>query len=256
MNLVSFSMFVWLILSSRLFISRPSQCALNKNSIHLIDIIAVHHFIGLLFLLFHTRNLFTCIACIVVVVFLSFIIVVVPFLVDKKNLCTTPGCINAAASILNRIDGTVQPCDDFYDFACGQYVRETSATMPDDKIVIDMFSSVYDRIEAQLKSIINEPIQANETKAFQLSKRLNASCMNRTAVEMLGLKQMNAILDAFGGWPVAKGSAWNESAFDWIDVIGRMRNIGLATSYIFSLSIGANFKNSSMQTLRVSDNSP
>lgn len=149
------------------------------------------------------------------------------------------------------MDTSVKPCDDFYDFACGRFVRETLATIPDDKLTVDMFSEVSDRIELQLKTIVNEPIRANESKAFTLAKRLNASCMNRTAVETLGLKQMNAILDSYGGWPVVKGNAWDEGAFDLIKMVAKMRSTGLATSYLFSLSIGSNFKNSSMQTLRV-----
>lgn len=172
---------------------------------------------------------------------------------DRKNLCVTPGCINAAASILNRMDTTIKPCDNFYDFACGKFVKDTLATIPDDKLTVDMFSSVSDRIELQLKAIVNEPIRANESKAFTLAKRLNASCMNRTAVEIFALKKMNEILDSYGGWPVIKGINWNENAFELINVIGKMRATGLATSYLFSLSIGANFKNSSMRTLRVID---
>lgn len=164
----------------------------------------------------------------------------------------TPGCISAASSILNRMDTDVEPCDNFYEFACGKYIRDVAATIPDEKLTVDAFSTVSDEIEIQLKLIINEPVRANESRAFTLAKRLNASCMNRTAVDALGLKPMQDILDSFGGWPVVNGTAWNENGWDWIETIEKMRNIGLTTGYVLSTSIGPNYKNSTMHTLRVS----
>lgn len=163
----------------------------------------------------------------------------------------TPGCINTASSILNRIDSDVQPCDDFYEFACGKFIRDVTVTIPDEKLTVDTFSTIADEIEIQLKTIINEPIRANESRAFILAKRLNASCMNRTAVEALGLQPMKEILDSYGGWPVTKGDEWDEKSWDWIETIGKMRRTGLTSGYVLSTSIGANFKNSTMHTLRV-----
>lgn len=166
-------------------------------------------------------------------------------------MCLTPGCINAAAKILNSIDESVHPCDNFYEFACGNFIKNTY--IPDGKLAIDTFSDVSDKIEIQLKTILNEEIQANESKAFTLAKRLNKSCMNRTAVEALGLRPMKEILSSYGGWPAVLGQDWNETEWDWIDTIGKMRTTGLTTNYVLSTSIGPNFKNSSMRTLRVSE---
>lgn len=179
------------------------------------------------------------------------------FSIQKKNsvekrLCLTPGCISAASSILNRMDADVEPCDNFYEFACGKYIRDVTAIIPDEKLTVDAFSTVSDEIEIQLKTIINEPVRANESRAFTLAKRLNASCMNRTAVDALGLKPMTDILDSYGGWPVVNGTAWNENSWDWIETIEKMRKTGLTTGYVLSTSIGPNFKNSTMHTLRVS----
>lgn len=170
---------------------------------------------------------------------------------DRKGLCETPGCVNAAASILNRMNASVNPCDDFYNFACGKFVKDTLLTMPDEKSTVDMFSMVSDRIEIQLKTILTEPIEPTELKTFKLAKRLYASCMNRTTVESLGLKPMNNILHLLGGWPVLMGHDWKDDEFDLIQMIKQMREIGLATSYLFTLAIGTNSRNSSKQTLQV-----
>lgn len=156
--------------------------------------------------------------------------------------------------MLNRMDRSVEPCNDFYDFACGKFVKETLATMPDDKLTVDMFSIVSDRIEIQIKTILNKPIESKDLKTFQLAKRLYASCMNRAIVENLGLTPMNNILNSLGGWPVVMGNNWKNNEFDLIEMVKKMREIGLSTSYLFSLAIGTNSRNSSTQIFQVKTN--
>ena len=39
------------------------------------------------------------------------------------DLCTTPVCVTVAASIINSMDSTVDPCKDFYQFSCGGWIN-------------------------------------------------------------------------------------------------------------------------------------
>ena len=35
-------------------------------------------------------------------------------------------CIQTAADLASRMDTTVDPCEDFYQFACGGYIKNVS----------------------------------------------------------------------------------------------------------------------------------
>lgn len=70
----------------------------------------------------------------------------------------------------------INPCDDFYHFACGNFLKQTQ--IPDDKVYLSQFSIVSDTILDQLKVIITEPA-GDEIKPFKQVKDMYNSCMNQ-----------------------------------------------------------------------------
>lgn len=166
-------------------------------------------------------------------------------------MCFTSGCITTASHVLSAIDTSVEPCDDFYQFACGSFVNNTY--IPDDKLTVDTFSVLADKIDIQLRTIIEDPKAPTESNVFTLVKNLHKSCMNRTAVESLGLEPFKKILRQIGGWPAAE-NIWDPNTWDWIVSLREMRKIGLTTNYLLATSIGAHLKNSSTRSLRVTEN--
>ncbi|XP_046459785.1 membrane metallo-endopeptidase-like 1 [Daphnia pulex] len=66
------------------------------------------------------------------------------------DVCNTSGCVLAAAEILKNINKTVNPCEDFYSFACGGF--ETRNVIPDDQSSVTTFSLISDEVTEQLRS--------------------------------------------------------------------------------------------------------
>lgn len=95
-----------------------------------------------------------------------------------ENVCLSPGCVHAASKMLEQMDQTVEPCDDFYSFACGQYVEET--IIPDDKVSVNAFSVISDKLQEQLRTIITAPIEDDEIEPFKMVKKLYLACMNKS----------------------------------------------------------------------------
>lgn len=148
------------------------------------------------------------------------------------------------------MDSDADPCDNFYDFACGRYLNNTF--IEHDKYLVNAFTDISNTIQTQLQVIINEDIKTNESRPFTLAKQLYKSCMNVTRIEQVGLKPLEQLLDKFGGWPVVKGENWSEPDWDLIKISKKLRDLGLPTSCIVSTSVGAHFDNSTKRTLRVS----
>lgn len=164
--------------------------------------------------------------------------------------CETPGCLSAAMRIMSYMDENIDPCENFYEFSCGNYLKNTQ--IPEDKVTVDSFSNVRDLVQEQLRTIINEPPQPNESKPFRLAKYFNSACLNKTIIEERGIKPLSDILEAYGGWPVVKGDLWSEGGFDWVEVIKKFRRMGLDTYIVFAFSVVTDLKNSTGRVLDVS----
>jgi len=96
----------------------------------------------------------------------------------NDDVCLTPGCVHAASKMIEHMDDTVEPCDDFYNFACGKYIQDT--IIPDDKVSVNAFSVISDKLQEQLRTIITAPIEDSEIEPFKMVKKLYVACMNKS----------------------------------------------------------------------------
>jgi neprilysin len=97
---------------------------------------------------------------------------------ENGKVCSTPGCIHAASSVLSKMDVTVDPCEDFYKFSCGQFLDNTR--IPEDKIYVNSFSVVGDLLQEQLRTLITSPVDEKDIGAFKNVKKFYLACMNES----------------------------------------------------------------------------
>ncbi|GAB5574468.1 membrane metallo-endopeptidase-like 1 isoform X1 [Prionailurus iriomotensis] len=121
------------------------------------------------------------------------------------EICTTPGCV--IAGILRNMDPSGEPCDDFYQYACGGWLQHH--VIPETNSRYSVFDVLRDELEIILKGVL-ENSTAKDRPAVQKAKMLYRSCMNESVIEKRDSQPLLNILDLMGGWPVAMDK-WNES---------------------------------------------
>lgn len=163
------------------------------------------------------------------------------YLDDFHNgTCRTKECIIAGSNIRKSIDSTIDPCTDFYDYVCGNSLPQRDPFLEHDA-----------RVHWKLRSMIENATDSEQSKVLELVEKLYNSCMNETEIEAVGMKPFKKIMRKIGGWPILEGDQWNETAYDWIESIRQMRDVGVVPTYLFSTSVEPNFENSSIRSLTV-----
>ncbi|XP_062124663.1 neprilysin-2-like isoform X3 [Drosophila sulfurigaster albostrigata] len=164
------------------------------------------------------------------------------------NVCLTKECIHTASKVLSKINPEVEPCDNFYEFACGAYIEEE--TIPDDKVSVSTFSVISDKLQEQLKEIITTDRPDTEPKHFRLPNLLYRACMNKTLIETLGATPIAKIAKSLGGWPLIEGEKWNaDNTWTWQEQVKKFRKAGFSMDYIIDFSIGVDLQNSTKRLM-------
>lgn len=94
----------------------------------------------------------------------------------SKDQCSTLSCVHSSATIIQRLDASVDPCDDFYQYACGTFLEEQHT--PDEKTTVDTIALMSDKLTEYLLTLLTKPLTDEDTKLHKLAKTHFVSCMN------------------------------------------------------------------------------
>lgn len=148
------------------------------------------------------------------------------------EICLTKECIKASANLIESMDTSVDPCDNFYNFACGKYIKNIN--LMDQSQHKSNLRSISEEITEQIRTIISSPIIKGEIKPFKLVKQFYSQCMNEVKEDVV--KNLIKTLDKFGGLPFLKGDKWNETDFVWENVILELEKLQ-ENNLLFNLTI-------------------
>lgn len=169
---------------------------------------------------------------------------------SNANVCETEICAKDSDEILSFMDQTADPCENFYEFACGKYIHET--VLSKNQIIDSVFSKITAKVDKQIVAALTEEIQADESRAFHLAKNFTRMCLDGDARDANGANPLMEILEKIGGWPVAKGDKWNENQWDWLGAHKQMFADGLNSDIMVEFSIAPHYHDSSKRVIYVS----
>ncbi|XP_005228943.1 neprilysin [Falco peregrinus] len=135
------------------------------------------------------------------------ITMIVLYATYDDGVCKTSDCIKSAARILENMDTTAEPCNDFYQYACGGWLKRN--VIPETSSRYSNFDILRDELEVVLKDVLATP-RSNDIIAVQKAKTLYRSCINETTIDSRGGGPLISLLPNVSDWPVATTN-WDSS---------------------------------------------
>ncbi|XP_044763653.1 endothelin-converting enzyme homolog isoform X2 [Coccinella septempunctata] len=166
----------------------------------------------------------------------------------EKSPCLNKDCIKISNDILQAMDLSADPCEDFYAYSCNGWIQNNP--IPDGKPQWGTFSKLDQRNQEIIRRILEKPADQLKSKAERKAKIYYESCLDvNDTMESLGAKPMLDVLRKIGGWNIS------DSGFDlkkWsfqntVQTVLNRYNIGA----FFSYSVGEDDKNSSRHVLQI-----
>ncbi|XP_012282531.1 neprilysin-4 [Orussus abietinus] len=158
-----------------------------------------------------------------------------------------------AEAMLRYMDQAVDPCQDFYEYACGNWAARNP--IPKDKAGYDTFEMLRESLDSVLKELLEEPI-GDGTRAGDATvkaRHLFRSCMDYDILERRRDRPLIRLLDELGGWPILGRRLWDPERFDWLLLVGQLRLFN--NDILISEWVGPDIKNSDQYVIQIDQTS-
>ncbi|XP_021570539.1 endothelin-converting enzyme 2 isoform X1 [Carlito syrichta] len=162
----------------------------------------------------------------------------------SRSTCLTEACIRVAGKILESLDRGVSPCEDFYQFSCGGWIRRNP--LPDGRSRWNTFNSLWDQNQAILKHLLENTTFNSSSEAERKTQRFYLSCLQVEHIEELGAQPLRELIDKIGGWNIT--GPWDQDNF--MEVLKAVAGTYRATPF-FTIYISADSKNSNSNVIQV-----
>ncbi|KAH0952283.1 hypothetical protein HN011_005253 [Eciton burchellii] len=115
---------------------------------------------------------------------------------EHRELCQSEECIKTAARVIDAMDRSVDPCEDFYSFACGGWINKHP--IPQSQGFWDQLSLVREELLENLRVLLEEPDKETDFKQVKMARAFYKICMDAASAEALGLEPIYEVFHRLG----------------------------------------------------------
>ncbi|KAH8311540.1 hypothetical protein KR044_006792 [Drosophila immigrans] len=154
-----------------------------------------------------------------------------------------------AAEMASFMNESIDPCDNFYEFACGNWPRINEASAS--KLSTGFFERLGEAFNRKVKHMLDIENEQLDTEEDKQVRNFYRSCMKVTAIDESYRSKLKELIAKFGAMPALEGRNWRESEFDWIETIGKI-DFAYGQTFIIGTEVAADLANNKVNMVYIS----
>lgn len=142
---------------------------------------------------------------------------------SSSKVCTSTACIETGQAILEAADFCLDPCEDFYAFACNGWIRANPIDEESGALGVSAFTLLSAKVDRQLRELLRsknstttKTATTSKAKSVAIARQLYHECFDLEAREKADFEPLRQALKSIFGteWPLLENKSGPEGEDD------------------------------------------
>ena len=163
----------------------------------------------------------------------------------KGKVCKSEKCRSVSKRIANNMNPNENPCEDFYNYACGGWIKQHE--IPKGKDEYSAIVELSERNDKRLKRLLKLQTSA-DTITIKKLKDFYKSCLNTKIVDSRAEKPLKEFIKKLGSWDMF--SDFDEDKWDFNKTL-QLFHKEYPAEIFFTVDVDVDPKNRTMNIITV-----